>query len=267
MTREVLGTVMRELHTLLAMGAAGSLTDSQLLERFLSRPRDESEVAFATLVARHGSMVMNACRPVLRDGHDAEDAFQATFLILVRHAVSVARREQLAGWLYRVAVRTARSAQSRAVRRRARESGAFEESRCIYREDEGRGELKELLNEELERLPEKYRLPVVLCRAGGTLTPGGSPPARCARRDRCQPPSPWSGEAAGSAQSPRLGTNNHRGSGGHLAGYFSRDAPRSSTIRSELRLRFASAACRPGWSRRRSLFSRGGALNRCCSAS
>ncbi len=167
MARGVSGAVGREIRTLFTIGAAGALTDPQLLERFLSRHREEAEVAFAELVARHGPMVLRTCRRILRDAHDAEDAFQATFLVLVRRAASVARRERLAGWLYGVAVRTAQSARARAERRRAGEKRAMRAARGESYQEEGRGQFDGLLDEELGRLPEKYRMPVILCELEG----------------------------------------------------------------------------------------------------
>ena len=200
MTSRVPGAVAREIRTLFAIGAAGALPDAQLLERFLSRPREEAEMAFAVLVSRHGPMVLATCRRILRDRHDAEDAFQATFLVLVRRAASIARREQLAGWLYGVAVRSAWAARARADRRRAGERRAMEASRGESLQGEGRGELDGLLDEELGRLPDKYRLPVILCDLEGLSrreaahrlgVPEGTVASRVARgrgllRDRLQ---------------------------------------------------------------------------------
>jgi RNA polymerase sigma factor (sigma-70 family) len=200
MARGVSGAVGREIRTLFTIGAAGALTDPELLERFLSRHREEAEVAFAELVARHGPMVLGTCRRILRDAHDAEDAFQATFLVLVRRAASVARREQLAGWLYGVAVRTAQSARARAERRRAGEKRAMRAARGESYQEEGRGQFDGLLDEELGRLPEKYRMPVILCELEGISrreaahqlgVPEGTVASRLARgrgllRDRLQ---------------------------------------------------------------------------------
>src|SRR5688572_5922391 len=131
-------------------------TDGDLLARFVAR-RDEA--AFAELVRRHGPMVLGACRRVLGNAHDAEDAYQATFLVLARKAVSI-RSGQVGNWLYGVACRTARKARSMAAAQRVRErAGARPEE---VRPD-GRAELREVLDRELERLPDKYRSAIVLC--------------------------------------------------------------------------------------------------------
>src|SRR5262245_49668517 len=96
----------------------GGLTDGQLLDAFVTA-RDEA--AFEILVGRHGPMVLGVCRRILRDTHDAEDAFQATFLVLARKAASVVPREMVGNWLYGVACRTASKAKSLAARRREKE--------------------------------------------------------------------------------------------------------------------------------------------------
>jgi RNA polymerase sigma factor (sigma-70 family) len=151
--------VLPHLHRLLA-GGDSALSDPQLLEVFLAR-RDEA--AFATLVRRHGPMVLAVCRRLLPDAGDVEDAFQATFLVLVRKARAVGRPERLGNWLYGVAYRTALKARGRHARRRAREQPLTdvavegEVAALVWRE------LRPLLDEELCRLPEKYRAPVVLC--------------------------------------------------------------------------------------------------------
>src|ERR1044071_6946690 len=108
----------RDLQTLFEVGSLGGLSDGQLLGRFLER---REGAVFEVIVDRHGPMVWGACRRVLRDHHDAEDAFQATFLVLARKAASVAAREKLGHWLYGVAYQTALKARSTRARRRARE--------------------------------------------------------------------------------------------------------------------------------------------------
>jgi RNA polymerase sigma factor (sigma-70 family) len=136
------------------------LTDGQLLERF-ARRRDES--AFAVLVKRHGPMVLAVCRRLLQNAHDADDAFQATFLVLVRKAGLIAQPELLANWLYGVAYRVAIKARVRAARRSEHERRAPAMSlEDPLAEVSGR-ELRSVLDAEMNHLPEKYRAPLVLC--------------------------------------------------------------------------------------------------------
>jgi RNA polymerase sigma-70 factor (ECF subfamily) len=135
------------------------LTDGQLLECFVAQ---REEAAFEALVRRHGPMVLGVCRRVLHHGHDAEDAFQATFLVLLRKAASIVPREQVGPWLYGVAYRTALKAKATAAKRRAKER----QVRPVPRREEGDPvwqELLPLLDQELSRLPDKYRVPVILC--------------------------------------------------------------------------------------------------------
>ena len=122
------------------------------------------EAAFAALVRRHRPMVLGVCRRVLRHGHDAEDAFQATFLVMVEKAPRLRKPELLANWLYGVAYRTALHARQRAARRsqREREAAAMSFDPASDPDIEAR-ELRRVLDEELHRLPEKFRAPLVLC--------------------------------------------------------------------------------------------------------
>jgi RNA polymerase sigma factor (sigma-70 family) len=136
-------------------------SDGQLLERYLAR-RDET--AFAAIVRRHGPRVFGVCRRVLKNAHDAEDAFQATFLVLVTKAASVRPRELVGHWLYGVAYRTALKAKSLAARRSAKERTMAPQE---THHDEPPADWLPLLDEELHRLPEKYRLPLVLCDLDG----------------------------------------------------------------------------------------------------
>jgi RNA polymerase sigma factor (sigma-70 family) len=146
----------------LAVGAEGrGLDDCQLLDRFL---RLQDERAFEALVARHGPLVLGVCRRFLTNPLDVEDAFQATFLVLLRKAPSLGRRELVANWLYGVAYRTALKARSAAARRRIHEKQVSHLSSAVA-QDEGLGELDlgRTIDEEIKRLPTKYRLPIILC--------------------------------------------------------------------------------------------------------
>jgi RNA polymerase sigma factor (sigma-70 family) len=136
-------------------------SDGQLLERYLAR-RDEA--AFAAIVRRHGPMVLGVCRRVLRNVHDADDAFQATFLVLVKKAAAVRPRELVGHWLYGVAHRTALKAKALAAKRGAKERRMPPPE---SRHDEPPADWLPLLDEELQRLPDKYRLPLVLCDLDG----------------------------------------------------------------------------------------------------
>ena len=157
-------------------------------------------------------MVLGVCRRVLGDRHEAEDAFQATFLVLARKAGAIARREQLANWLHGVASRTALDARARADRRRARERKAFAMSPATAGPDDGpeRGELRAILDEELARLPASYRGAVVLCELDGLLAPGGRAAARHPRGHPLQPARPGQGPAAPPPDPPGPGPVDRR---------------------------------------------------------
>ncbi len=143
-----------------------SLNDEQLLARFLEDGADSSEEAFRTLVVRHGPMVMSVCRHVLHRHEDAEDAFQATFLALARKADTIRHAGLLAGWLHEVAYRIAIRARSTAARRRdqERQGAAMSASTTPpqHENDVAWTELRPVLHDEINRLPEKYRLPIIL---------------------------------------------------------------------------------------------------------
>ena len=115
------GDTLRWLDTIHREGSFARMTDGQLLGRFLERPDAASQVAFEALVRRHGPMVLSLCRGVLRDEHDADDAFQATFLVLARRASNIRDRDRLATWLGRVARRIALRSRAEASRRAALE--------------------------------------------------------------------------------------------------------------------------------------------------
>ena len=162
MAIETLGVALRQLRGLFAEGTVAGLTDAQLLERFVSRG-DAS--AFEALVGRHGPMVLSVCRAVLRDPHDAEDAVQATFLVLVRNGGAIRRRDALAGWLHEVAHRVAIQA-NKALARRRRLEREVAEMAVLTTSTNGPAVADDLLpalHEEIARLPEKYRLAVVHC--------------------------------------------------------------------------------------------------------
>ncbi|SIN87267.1 RNA polymerase sigma factor, sigma-70 family [Singulisphaera sp. GP187] len=168
MARESANQVLRQIQTLYATGAVGGLTDAQLVERFLGRDGADREDAFAALVQRHGPMVLSVSRRMLAGSADVEDAFQAVFLVLARKAGAVRRVDGLKAWLYGVAVRTAKEARRRSARRRAREGGTLDESAALFApDDQGRSDLLALLDEEIDRLPSRYREPVLLCELEG----------------------------------------------------------------------------------------------------
>jgi RNA polymerase sigma factor (sigma-70 family) len=152
--------VLPHLCRLIGPRPGGECSDGELLERFLGR-RDAA--AFADLVRRHGPMVLGVCRRVLRDFHDAEDAFQATFLVLARKARSVGRREALGSWLYGVACRVALKARAQAARRRKHEGRAANGAEPRSAPEAAWDDVRPILDEEVSRLPDKYRRPVVLC--------------------------------------------------------------------------------------------------------
>src|SRR5262245_24561556 len=140
------------------------LTDAALLEGFVNR-RDAAY--FEAQVRRHGPMVLGVCRRILRDPHDAEDAFQAAFLVFVKRAAAVVPREFVGNWLYGVAYRTALEARRTAARRQAHEKQVTDMPHPSVEVEETWQELLPLLDRELDRLPDKYRAPVVLCHLEG----------------------------------------------------------------------------------------------------
>ena len=152
----------RHVRMLFNVGTVGGLTDGQLLERFTERGGETAELAFAALVDRHGPMVLRVCRSVLRDPHEAEDAFQATFLVLMRRSGSLWVRDSLGPWLHQVAYRVASCAHSAAIRRRRHERRAAELVGPRLREED-RDDLGDVLHDEVNRLPWGCRVAVVLC--------------------------------------------------------------------------------------------------------
>ena len=158
----------------------GQVSDDRLLTRFLA---DRDETSFEALVIRHGPRVLGVCRQVLGDTQDAEDAFQATFLVLLRRADAIRKRDSLGHWLHGVAHRIAVRARARGARRRTRElEVVVEELSAVHPGDQLEGaDLRPLIREEVDRLPEKYRDPVVLCYLEGLTN------EEAARRLRCPP--------------------------------------------------------------------------------
>jgi RNA polymerase sigma factor (sigma-70 family) len=138
----------------------GDLTDGQLLAQFIGQ-RDEA--AFTALVQRHGRMVLGVCRRILGDAHDTEDAFQATFLILVHKAASLRAGEQVGNWLYGVAYNTALAARAKRSRRRSTERQVVQMPEPAVEPPDDMGELRSLLDRELSQLSEVYREAIVLC--------------------------------------------------------------------------------------------------------
>jgi RNA polymerase sigma factor (sigma-70 family) len=162
----VTGAVVRQLDLLLRAGTTAGLSDEQLLARFAAREGGVSAVAFEALVRRHGPMVLATCRGVLRSEHDADDAFQATFLVLARRAATLRRGDRLGPWLHRVALRASERARVAAARRRDREAQGAELSVMVEPGPERnaeREELRQVVHQEVDRLPERYRVVLVLC--------------------------------------------------------------------------------------------------------
>lgn len=153
-----LGSALRQIHRLFGEGTLAGMADAQLLERFAAS-RDED--AFAAIVAQHGPMVLTVCRRILKDQAAVEDAFQATFLILVDKARSIRSGDSLGGWLHRVAHRVAVETNREMARRLERERKAAVLRRAD--DSETSEDFRPALHEELARLPDKYRVPVVLC--------------------------------------------------------------------------------------------------------
>jgi RNA polymerase sigma factor (sigma-70 family) len=156
------GTALRQIQALYGAGTCSGLSDGQLLERYLAGRCERAEAAFAALVERHGPMVLRVCRAVLRDEHDAEDAFQATFLVLARKAGSIRRRGSLESWLFGVASRVSRCARAGAARRHRHERRRAERTAEAVADAVPDG-LEAAIQQEVGRLPDRLRAAVVLC--------------------------------------------------------------------------------------------------------
>jgi RNA polymerase sigma factor (sigma-70 family) len=155
-----ISSVIGHLRRAAGWGEHPELTDGQLLESFVRR---QEPMALEALVRRHGPMVWGVCRRILRGHHDIEDAFQATFLVLVRKAASIAPREMVGNWLYGVAQHTALRARAIAAKRRVRERQQADVPEPTIMDKDLWNEVQPLLDQELRQLPDKYRAVVVLC--------------------------------------------------------------------------------------------------------
>jgi RNA polymerase sigma factor (sigma-70 family) len=150
----------RQFRTILTTGALTGLTDDQLLERFAAGREGEADLAFEVLVERHGPMVMRICQSALRDSHDAEDAFQATFLVLVHRSRMIRKWQSLGPWLHGVALRVAACARRTTARRRAHERRwAEQQPQVELTATADHLDLGPVIHEEIERLPERFRAP------------------------------------------------------------------------------------------------------------
>jgi RNA polymerase sigma factor (sigma-70 family) len=158
MATDQMDTVIRHLRRAVLRRDGAGWTDGQLLASFIDH---KDEAAFEALVRRHGPMVIGVCRRVIRNHHDAEDAFQATFLVLVRKASSVEQRERVANWLHGVALRTAMKAKAISAKRREKQLPEMPEPEAAQQDHWN--DLQPLLDQELNGLPENYRLPILLC--------------------------------------------------------------------------------------------------------
>ncbi|SIO65713.1 RNA polymerase sigma factor, sigma-70 family [Singulisphaera sp. GP187] len=158
MASRPLGATIRRIERLFHLGSVAGMSEVQLLDRFVLQ---HDEAAFEALVTRHGPMVLGVCRQWLRDPNDVEDAFQATFLVLVRKAGSLRDRDLLGNWLYGVAYRVAIRSRAEAAKRWTRETGGVDDQADPH--ELSSQERSPWLSEEVNRLPEKYRAPIVLC--------------------------------------------------------------------------------------------------------
>jgi RNA polymerase sigma factor (sigma-70 family) len=155
-----LGTYLHRLKLAMAAEALADCSDRELVDRLRS---DQDDGAFRAILERHGPMVYQVCRRVLSSQADVEDAFQATFLVLVRRGHTIRRRASLASWLHGVAHRTAIKLRTQAGRRRRREEKVARGDAAVLRDDTTWGELRAILDEELGALPDACRAPLVLC--------------------------------------------------------------------------------------------------------
>jgi RNA polymerase sigma factor (sigma-70 family) len=163
-----LQTILDHIQRRMRPSLSGVVTDAELLERFL---QDRDEASFELLMWRHGPMVYGVCRRILHQTQDAEDAFQAAFLMLSRKADSIGKRESISGWLYTVAYRIALRAKSRSMRRSQVEKPLddlpIDLKSCDPVDLTAWRELRRMLDAELSQIPEKYRTAFILCHLEG----------------------------------------------------------------------------------------------------
>ena len=159
MASNQLNKVIHHLRRAIGAPEGAEMTDGQLLQRFVAQ---QDDAAFTLILERYGPMVLGVCRRAVGNTHDAEDAFQATFLVLVRKAASLHEAERVGNWLYGVACRIARRARTQAARRGS-QSPEVADMAMTDPLGEDWQEVRPLLDEELQRLPRKYRVPLVLC--------------------------------------------------------------------------------------------------------
>ncbi|HEV3142895.1 MAG TPA: sigma-70 family RNA polymerase sigma factor, partial [Gemmataceae bacterium] len=160
MPKAPFGDLLQYLRRMYPAEDGGGRTDGELLNRFVT---EHEEDAFTVLVRRHGSMVLGVCQRLLADLHLAEDAFQATFIVLARRAATIRSRTSLGTWLYTVAQRVAMKARAKAKAWRTRERESGNMPRTERSGENTWQELRSIIDEEIGRLPEKYQGPLVLC--------------------------------------------------------------------------------------------------------
>lgn len=160
MTRMHGGATVRQIRLLFGEGTLAALSDAEILQRYVS---EREELAFEALVQRHGAMVLTVCRGILRDRDDADDAFQATFLVLARKARSLWIDDSLGGWLHRVASRIALQLRADAARHRDRERRAAEQAAGRCPTPLPVDDAVQVIHQEIDLLPDRYREPLVLC--------------------------------------------------------------------------------------------------------
>src|SRR5262249_2790194 len=170
------GIVLRRLREMVAAKEAHAVPDQQLLDRFVS---NREETAFTALVQRHGPLVLGVCRRVFRHEHDAEDAFQATFLVLARKAASINKRASVGSWLYQVASHVANKARKRTTNRQKREEWAALRQQADALDEVTGRELLAVFDEELQNLPEGERAALVLCYLEGKTRDEAARDAGC----------------------------------------------------------------------------------------